>query len=54
MKFLAAILLSFFISVKSSTARTQDGIFRESAKPNGENSQLKHLAHAAEGSIVKL
>ena len=45
MKFLAVILLSLFILVKSSTARTQDGIFHENAKTKGENFQLKYLAY---------
>ena len=45
MKFLAVILLSLFISVKSSTARTQDGIFHKNAKTKGENFHLKYLAH---------
>ena len=45
MKFLAVIFLSLFISVKSSTARTQDGIFHENAKTNGEDLLLKYSTH---------
>ena len=44
MKFLSVILLSLFISVKSSTA-SADGTFRENVKTNGENLQLAYLAH---------
>ena len=39
MKFFSVILLSLFISVKSSTT-TQDGIFHKNAKANSENLQL--------------
>ena len=46
MKFLYVISLSLFISVKSSTARAQDGIFQENAKTiNGKNLHLAYLAH---------
>ena len=44
MKFFAVILLSLFISVKSSTVRRQDGTFDANAKTNGKNLQLAYLA----------
>ena len=44
MKFLSVIILSLYISVKSSTARAQDEIFHENTKTNGENLQLSYLA----------
>ena len=51
MKFLYVISLSLFISVKSSTARAQDGTFHENAKTNGENLHLAYLAHCT--SLLK-
>ena len=56
MKFLSVIILSLFISLKSSTASAQDGTFHENAKTNGEKSSvsgiLSSLYFSAEGLIL--
>ena len=46
MKFLSVILLSLFISVKSSTS-TQDGTFHKNGKTNGENLSVSILGYTS-------
>lgn len=47
MNFISVISLSLLISVKSSTARAQDGTFHENAKNNGENLSVSILCYTS-------